>query len=265
MNSQKDIKKEKQDFVIITGAGSGIGKAVAVRLAQEGFRVGIMGRNERKLVQSMQLLKRSGYDCLMCRADVRDKREVTHAIRSLTKHKRNLRGVVACAGIGGSNKPSGNDRWDNVIRTNLYGTYYTFSAAINFLDENTEIPCHLIAISSLLARIGVANYTAYCAAKAGILGLVRALAIELADQGIRVNAICPGWVDTPMARKGIRKLAVRNHIPPSQGEEYALNSVPLHRMSSPAEIAEIVAFMFGQGGNGFTGQAFDVNNGVWMG
>jgi NAD(P)-dependent dehydrogenase (short-subunit alcohol dehydrogenase family) len=122
-----------------------------------------------------------------------------------------------------------------------------------------------VLISSCLARFGVPGYTAYCASKAGLLGLARALAVEWAGRGVLVNAICPGWVDTEMARAGIQALADGAGQPFEQARREALALVPLGRMSEPEEIAETVAFLLGPGGSSFTGQALDPNCGSWMG
>lgn len=251
--------------IIITGAGSGIGKAVALRLATNGFCIGIVGRTTSKLRATARTLERAGFACAWECADVRIKPKVKNAFVQIVKKLGGLRGVVACAGVGGANNPKCKDRWDNVIKTNLYGTYYTFCSAVELMGYKCDHSRQLVAFSSLLARVGVPNYTAYCASKSGILGLVRAMAVELAEQGIRVNAICPGWVTTPMSSKGIRLLAKRHNITSDKARKQALESVPLRRMSSPSEIAALVSFLFTEEVISFTGQAFDVSNGSWMG
>ena len=117
----------------------------------------------------------------------------------------------------------------------------------------------------ILARIGVAGYTGYCASKAGLLGLVRALAAELAPDNVQVNAICPGWVDTNLAWEGIELIAASSGATREAAFAQAMREVPLGRMSRPEEIAGTVAWLLSADANGVTGQAIDHNGGAFMG
>jgi 3-oxoacyl-[acyl-carrier protein] reductase len=168
-----------------------------------------------------------------------------------------LDALVANAGVGGPNEPGAGDRWDDIVQTNLYGTYLCVRAAEPHLPDGGRI----VVTSSILARIGVPGYTAYCASKAGLLGLVRALAAELAPRRIQVNAICPGWVNTEMAWQGLDAMGIGRE----RAFEEAMREVPLRRMSEPDEIAGTVAWLLSDDAVGVTGQAIDHNNGAWMG
>jgi NAD(P)-dependent dehydrogenase (short-subunit alcohol dehydrogenase family) len=168
-----------------------------------------------------------------------------------------LDALVANAGIGGGNEPGENDRFDEILRTNLYGTYWCVRAAEPLLADGGRI----VVTSSILARIGVAGYTGYCASKAALLGLVRSLAAELAPRRIQVNAICPGWVDTDMTRLG---LSLFEGLTQEEAWEVAKQEVPLRRMSDPSEIAGTVAWLLSDDSIGVTGQAIDQNNGAFM-
>ena len=119
-----------------------------------------------------------------------------------------IHALVAVSGIGGANAEDdeGGDRFDELVRTNLNGTYYCVRAALRHLAPGPEAR-HVVVISSILARIGVPGYTGYSASKAGLLGLVRSFAAELAPDGVQVNAICPGWVETDMAWSGLDVIA----------------------------------------------------------
>ncbi|MEN3338321.1 MAG: hypothetical protein V7647_1997, partial [Acidobacteriota bacterium] len=167
-----------------------------------------------------------------------------------------LDALVANAGVGGPNEPGESDRWDDIVQTNLYGTYWCCRAAEPHLADGGRI----VVTSSILARIGVPGYTAYCASKAGLLGMVRAFAAELAPRRIQVNGICPGWVNTDMAWDGI------DAMPGTREEafELAMREVPLRRMSEPEEIAGTVAWLLSPDATGVTGQGIDHNNGAWM-
>ena len=122
-----------------------------------------------------------------------------------------------------------------------------------------------MVISSILARIAVPGYTGYSASKAGLLGLVRSFAAELAPQNIQVNAICPGWVDTNMASQGLELIAEAIGGTRDEAHAAAMRQVPLGRMSEPDDIAGTVAWLLSADARGVTGQAIDQNGGAWMG
>ncbi len=172
--------------------------------------------------------------------------------------------LVACAGIVAENVDGKDDSFDDLVATNLSGTYYTCRAAERHLAPGPT-PRHIVVVSSLLARIGVAGHTGYCASKAGLLGLVRALAAELAPAGVQVNAVCPGWVDTDMAWGGLDRLAAATGATREDAYRDAMSAVPLGRMAQPDEIAGTVAWLLSPDARGVTGQAIDHNGGAWMG
>jgi len=171
---------------------------------------------------------------------------------------------VANAGVGGPNEDGPGDRFEDLVATNLLGTYSTFRAAQPHLAPGPEPRRHLLAVSSILARIGVPGYTGYCASKAGILGLVRALAAELAPEKVQVNALCPGWVDTSMAREGLEGMATGMGISVEEAHAKAMEAVPLGQMGQPDEIAGLVSYMLSEDARGMTGQALDMNGGAFM-
>jgi len=242
---------------IVSGAGSGIGKAIAQKLSQSGFKVILIGRDIAKLNESLASLTVG--DHLVFAVDICDKeglKRLAEKLKGIT-----INGIVANAGVGGENSWGENDRWHEIINTNLTGTYNFVNTLLPFLNTENETK-HILITSSVLARLGVANYTAYCASKAGLLGLMRSWAVEYAPQNILVNAICPGWVDTEMAQQGLQGIA--NNIGISKAEFYdiAMQSVPLKRMSSPNEIADLVQYLLNQ--HSITGQAIDINCGSVM-
>jgi NAD(P)-dependent dehydrogenase (short-subunit alcohol dehydrogenase family) len=239
------VKRLAGKHAVVSGAGTGIGRAIAERLAAEGARLTLLARDEERLRDVVP-----GARTVRC--DIRDPESVRRAFTEP------LDLLVANAGIGGPNAPGEGDRWDDIVTTNLSGTYHCCRAAEPLLPDGGRI----VVTSSILARIGVAEYTAYCASKAGLLGLVRAFAAELAPRRIQVNAICPGWVDTEMAWQG---LSVWEGLTPDEAWAIAVQEVPLRRMSQPAEIAGTVAWLASDDALGVTGQAIDHNNGAWMG
>ena len=226
--------------VAVTGAARGIGLAIAERLASEGARLTLLDRDVSHLDGATVRV-----------VDIRDRDAVTAAFTEP------LDALVANAGIGGANEPGADDRFDEIVQTNLYGTYWCIRAAEPLLPDGGRI----VITSSILSRIGVAGYTGYCASKAALLGLTRSLAAELAPRRIQVNAICPGWVDTDMTRLG---LSLFEGLTQEEAWDVAKQEVPLRRMSDPSEIAGTVAWLLSDDSVGVTGQAIDQNNGAFM-
>lgn len=242
---------------LVSGAGSGIGKAIAQKLAHDSNTCILLGRNECKLQATLAGLPGDNHRILI--ADISNKESLANAFTQLGNVAVN--GLVANSGIGGENYWGDNDRWADIINTNLTGTYNfvnTFLPALQKAD-NTK---HILITSSVLARLGVANYAAYCASKAGLLGLMRSWAVQFAPENILVNAICPGWVDTEMSQEGLQGIADGIGISKEEFYEIAMQSVPLKRMSQPEEIAALVAYLLSQ--QSITGQTIDINCGSVM-
>jgi NAD(P)-dependent dehydrogenase (short-subunit alcohol dehydrogenase family) len=236
------VSRFEGKHVVVTGAGTGIGAAVAERLRAEGATVTGMARDAERV--------RAHADrAIAC--DIRDRAQVEAAFAQVPGP---IYALVANAGIGGENHPGPDDRFEDIVQTNLTGTYRTIRAALELGVER------VVVTASILARIGVANYTAYCASKAGLLGLVRAFAAELAPE-VSINALCPGWVATEMSWAGLDEAG------PTRDAAYAqaMGFVPMGRMSEPAEIAGTVAWLLSEEARMVTGQAIDHNGGAWMG
>lgn len=247
--------------VVVTGAGTGIGRAIALRLSAKGAKVALVGRTRSTLEE---VAGEASGETLVVSADVSERSQVRDAFGLIASAWGPLHELIANAGVGGPNHPGEDDRWSEVIRINLDGTYHCLRAFEENLHEGPD-PRHAVLISSCLARFGVPGYSAYCTSKAGLLGLTRSLALEWAEKGIRVNSICPGWVDTEMARSGMRMLGEFLDVSYDEARKQALSEVPLQRISEPEEIAGLVAFLLSPDATCFTGQAFDPNNGAWMG
>ncbi len=248
--------------VVVTGAGSGIGFAIASELASEGYGLILMGRDVSRLEEAKQKLAQADKHCVQS-CDVRDRNALDAALQNSGVDT--LYGVVINAGVGGENQAGDNDRWQEIIDTNLSGSYHTLNACLPFLKKCSDNSFRkVVFVSSILARLGVPGYSAYCASKAGILGLMRSMASQLAGDRILVNALCPGWVDTAMAQEGIRGFADALGISKEEARQQAMEQVPLGKMSTPEEIANFVVFLMSDAQTSLTGQTLDINNGAMM-
>lgn len=245
---------------VITGAGSGIGRAIAQRLYREECSVTLLGRRLEVLKETAKNMNPDRVRVFQC--DIKNKSRLREVCTSCVADLGPIHGVIANAGIGGPNEPGEEDRFLELVETNLVGTYQTLRAVQPHLS--TQGVAHMVVVSSCLARFGVPGYSGYCASKAGLLGMVRALAHELAPK-IQINAICPGWVDTQMARDGIAGMAKGMGISYEEAHTQAMSVVPLGRMSKPEEIAGTVLWLVSSDAHGMTGQGIDINAGSWMG
>jgi len=252
-----------EDTYLITGAGSGIGRAVAVNMARGGARCLLLGRTKSRLVETREALPAPlEGEHLVVACDVRDREALAGTLRGALGEEP-LRGVVAAAGVGGPNAYGPEDRWDEVVGINLTGAYNTVGATLPYLRRGPGYR-HVVLVGSVLSRLGVPGYSAYCAAKAEMNGLMRSLAAELAAEKILVNTLAPGWVETEMAEEGIEGFAAATGKTYEEARAAQLRQVPLGKMSTPAEIAGVIEFLVSGAQTSITGQVLDINNGAVM-
>lgn len=250
-----------QKVVVVSGAGTGIGKAIAQVLAEENYQLILLGRTLSKLQETQnQLVAPESHQCFSC--NIRNKQEIHNVLKNTGVSS--IYGVVANAGIGGENNYNAEDRWGEIIETNLTGTYNTIHECLPYLKKDAAEYKRITIVSSILARLGVPGYSAYCASKAGLLGLMRSFAAEFTGDKILVNAICPGWVNTEMAHQGLEDFSKALNISQEEAYQQAMSQVPLGKMSEPKEIAHQVAFLMSDKQTSFTGQTLDINNGALM-
>ena len=221
---------------LVTGGTRGIGGAVTSRLRADGWRILPIARHAPATPDP---------DFIAC--DVAD----PAAVKQLFDRIDTLDALVNCAGIAGSNTLEGDDAlWHAIVNSNLNGTYYCCKAAVPKLPDGAG---RIVNIASVLGLRGVPDQTAYCAAKHGVVGLTRALALAVAARGITVNALCPGWVDTDMAHQRYRELGIT--------PEQAAAGVPNGRVATPAEIADAVAWLLRPESRGINGHALPIEGG----
>ena len=223
-------------LALVTGGTRGIGAAIAARLAADGLRVVVVAR---------QTPDACPFDFRAC--DITDAAAVAAVFAALPR----LDVLVNNAGLAGANALDGDDAlWHAVIATNLHGTYHCCKAALPLLPDGSG---RIVNIASVLGLRGVPDQTAYCAAKHGVVGLTRALAMAVAPRGITVNAVCPGWVDTDMARQRFGELGLT--------AAEAAAGVPTGRITAPAEVADAVAWLASPAAGSITGHALPIDGG----
>lgn len=248
----------------MTGGGTGIGKAISKSLAKDGARVAIASRNLSHLESAKNEFKSLEYAPLDIRMDIRKKDEVQQGVRRVLEMWGGIDILVNNAGVSGQNRMDGQEdsRWYEILDTNLTGAYLVTKEVLKNIKDHSG--GRIINISSVLGKFGVPGYTAYCASKHGLIGFTRALALEVAQRGITVNAICPGWVDTEMARQGMRESAAYEGISVEQFKQQAINAVPIKRFIDVDEVAELVAYLASEKAHGITGQAINICGGQTM-
>ena len=247
---------------VVTGAAEGMGRAIAWKLGREGARVAICDRNRKGLEAAAREMRAHGFQVLDRVCDVSDSRQVEEFVSAVGAKWGGIRILVNNAGISKRNPilEPGDETWHEVLATNLTGVYYCTHRALPHFRDGGRI----VHISSISGKVGTAGYSAYCASKHGVIGLTRALALELAPRRITVNAVCPGWVRTPMARRDLQESADLEGLSVEAMRRRILDGIPLGTMIRPEEVADLVHFLASPSGAAITGQAVDISAGEVM-
>ena len=247
---------------MVTGGGSGIGRAIALTLSREGARVVVCGRGREALDETVELVRSAEGSAESLTSDVTSPDEVADLFSRVGRDRKKIDILVNNAGLGGANPigDSSDEHWRAVISTNLHGPFYCSRAALPWIPQDGRI----VNISSILGRFGVPGYTAYCTSKHGLIGFTRALALELAPRRIKVNAICPGWVETDMALLGMESGAEAAGITYEEFRRSVLEQVPLNEMIQPEEVGELVCFLSSNRARNITGQSYNLCGGQVM-
>jgi NAD(P)-dependent dehydrogenase (short-subunit alcohol dehydrogenase family) len=257
---------------VVTGGGRGIGRAIAELFYREGARVAVASRNT-KLLQTVTMeINQGDHRIVPFRCDVRDKDEVEVLIGNVVEvwdrvdiliNNSGVSGLTPVAAGADAGPPEEIDkRWRDILDTNLTGVYLCTREAVPHMPEDGS--GRIINLSSVLGKFGVPGYGAYCASKHGVIGLTKALALELAPKKITVNAICPGWVDTEMARQGLQSGAQGLGISLEEFRRQREQAVPLGRFVEAREVARLALYLASEEGAGMTGQAINLDGGAAM-
>ena len=249
---------------VVTGAGRGLGRSIALALAAAGADVALTGRTATDLDALAGEIRALGRQSLAVPCDVTDAGQVQAMAGAVLAGLGGLDILVNNAGQAASHKfvDHPDELWDQMLAVNLTGVYYVTKAFVPALIAAGG--GRIITIASIAARVGARYVAAYTAAKHGVLGLTRALAAELTPAGITVNAICPGYVDTPMTEASIRNIIARTGMSAADARAALEQTSPQHRLIAPEEIAALAVFLAQPGSAGITGQAINVDGGAVM-
>jgi NAD(P)-dependent dehydrogenase (short-subunit alcohol dehydrogenase family) len=235
---------------IVTGAGQGIGRAIALKLARHGANIVVDDINPETAPQVVREIQTLGRKAVAVIADVSKREHVEKMIQMAVAELGGIDILVNNAGIARSNVLARlkDDQWDEVLNVDLKGILYCIQASIPIMMKQRS--GKIISISSIYGRIGAIGDVNYAAAKSGIVGLTKTVARELARYNINVNAIMPGLVDTPLLR-GI----------PEKYLKPMIEEVPLKRIGRPEDIANVVAFLASEDSSYMTGAIVEVTGG----
>ncbi|HUC37754.1 MAG TPA: 3-oxoacyl-ACP reductase FabG [Acidimicrobiales bacterium] len=242
-------------FAIVTGGGSGIGRAIAERLAAEGHAVAIFDRDQESATSVAEKISASGATAVALTVDVTDRPRIDAAVAEVRERLGPATVLVNSAGLDGFDRflSITEDTWDRILAVNLTGTFHCCQAVVPGMIEAGW--GRIVNISSSSAHSGQPLMTHYVAAKAGVIGFTKALALELGPKGITVNTIPPGFIDTPMLRAAEAKGLLGN------GLEYHASQTPVRRAGRPEDIAAACAFLVRDEASYITGQVIGVNGG----
>lgn len=235
--------------VLITGANRGIGLEIAKQLASKDYKLFLLTS---RAASSSELSTQKFLQDVPVKISHLDLTDLTAIDKFANNWDGQLWGIVNNAGICKTLelKDEGNDPLDEILATNLIGPYYLTKKLLKHLSR----PSRIINIASQLGQEGRAGYSAYCASKFALIGMTKCWAKELGGEGITVNAICPGWVDTEMSRIDMKRMAQEKGIEAEHFYADICKSLELKRFNSTKEVASLVAFLLSAEASGITGR-----------
>jgi 3-oxoacyl-[acyl-carrier protein] reductase len=242
----------KDKVAIVTGAAQGIGEAIAMKLAESGAKIVVSDINEASGNQVADNIK-TKTDAIFVKADVSKSEDAQKIIEKALEKFEKIDILVNNAGITRDNllMRMSEEEWDSVIAVNLKGTYNCVRAATKtFMKQRSG---KIINIASVVGEMGNISQVNYSASKAGVIGLTKTVAKELASRNINCNAVAPGFIETDMTK-----------VLSDQVKEKLLSMVPLNKLGQTEDVANMVLFLASDNANYITGQVFNVDGGMVM-
>ncbi len=239
---------------LVTGASQGIGRACALALAQAGTQVALAARNQEKLAEVSAEITAAGGEASIFALDIASEESIQSCAKAVLAHYGKVEILVNNAGITRDGLMLRMKRadWDAVLSTNLTGAFLLTQAVLSSMLKARW--GRIVNITSVVGETGQAGQANYAASKAGLIGLTKSLARELASRNITANAVAPGYIETPMTE-------VLNE----QQRAAMMTQIPLARAGTPEDIAQAVAFLASDAASYITGHVLDVNGGMYMG
>jgi 3-oxoacyl-[acyl-carrier protein] reductase len=238
---------------LITGAAQGIGKAVALLLARNGADIVISDINLEKAEETAKEVQALGRKAMATKVDVATLGDVEKMVQATLAQFGKVDILVNNAGIARDKlilRMSEED-WDAVLNINLKGTFNCTKAVVRYMSKQKS--GKIVNIASVVGEMGNAGQGNYAASKAGVIGFTKTIAREFAQRGINVNAIAPGYIETPMT-----------DALPDKAKEELKRLIPMDRLGKPEDVAEAVLFLVSESANYITGQVLNVNGGIYM-
>jgi len=243
---------------LITGAGTGIGEAISRQLHREGHAVTLVGRRSEPLEALSQAL---GKQSFAVTGDVTDRGEIESAFEAATAQFGDVEILVNCAGMAPTAPFHRVDfaDWQRTMDVNVNGVFHCTQLALESMLENNW--GRVVNIASVASLRGFPYVSGYCASKHAVLGMTRALALEMATLGITVNAVCPGYVDTDIVRNAIAGIVSKTGRTEADAMQHFTESNPQGRLVEVTEVASAVSWLCSEGAASVTGQAIAIDGG----
>ena len=238
---------------LVTGAAQGIGKAVALLLARNGADIVVSDINLEKAEETANEINSIGRKALAVKVDVANWNDVEQMVEVILEKFAKIDILVNNAGITRDKLilRMTDEDWDAVLNVNLKGTFHCTKAVVRHMAKQRS--GKIVNIASVVGEMGNAGQANYSASKAGVIGLTKTIAREFAQRGININAIAPGYIETPMTE-----------ALPEKAKEELKRLIPMERLGKPEDVAEAVLFLVSEESNYITGQVLNVNGGIYM-